>query len=102
MNDSLKTTSMNIVKYLIQDLNKEEKESYKEYINGNEYSTDWMEKALERREVLILKQIKCNKIAGDKICKSDVKIHERGICKCNKGHICNKQVINEINKLTNY
>lgn len=99
MKDTLKTTSMNIVKYLIQDLNKEEKESYKEYINGNKKSTDWMEKSLERREVLILKQIKCNKITGDKICKSDVNINERGICKCNKGHIGNKQVISVINKL---
>ena len=99
MKDTLKTTSMNIVKYLIQDLNKEEKESYKEYINGNENSTDWMEKALDRREVLILKQIKCNRITGDKICKSDVNIHERGICKCNKCHIRNKQVISIINKL---
>lgn len=99
MKDTLKTTSMNIVKYLTQDLDKEEKESYKEYINGNKKSTDWMEKSLERREVLILKQIKCNKITGDKICKSDVNIHERGICKCNKDHICNKQVISVINKL---
>lgn len=99
MKDTLKTTSMNIVKYLIQDLNKEEKKSYKEYINGNEQSTDWMEKALDRREVLILKDIKCNKITGDKICKSYVNIHERGICKCSKGHICNKQVIDVINKL---
>lgn len=95
----MKTTSMNIVKYLTQDLDKKEKESYKEYINGNEQSTDWMEKALDRREVLILKQIKCNRITGDKICNSDVNIHERGICKCNKGHIRNKQVIDVINKL---
>lgn len=99
MKDSLQITSMNIVKYLIQDLNKEEKESYKEYINGNEESTDWIEKSLDRREVLILKQIKCNKLVGDNICKSDVNIHEKGICKCNKGHICNKQVLNKINKL---
>lgn len=99
MSDTLKITSVNIVKYLIQDLNKEEKKSYKEYINGNEQSTDWMDKALDRREVLILKQIKCNNITGDKMCKSYVNIHERGICKCNKGHICNKQVNNAINKL---
>ena len=58
-----------------------------------------MEKSLDKREVLILKQIKCNKLIGDNICKSDVNIHEKGICKCNKGHICNKQVLNEINKL---
>jgi len=99
MSDTLKTTSMNIVKYLIQDLNKEEKKSYKEYINGNEQSTDWIEKALERREVLILKQIKCDKLIGDTLCKSDVNISERGICKCNKGHTCNTQVLNELNKL---
>lgn len=93
MKDDLKKTSMNIVKYLIQDLNKEEKESYKEYINGNEQSTDWMEKSLKRREVLILKQIKC------KLCNSDINISEIGICKCNKGHVCNTQVLNQTNIL---
>ena len=99
MRDTLKTTSMNIVKYLTQDFDKKEKESYKKYINGKEKFNSWMKKSHDRREVLILKRIKCNKLIGDKICKSDVNIHERGICKCNEGHISNKQVISIINKL---
>ena len=99
MKNTLKITSMNIVNYLTQDLDRDEKESYKEYINGNQASTDWIEKSLERREVLILKQIKCSKLLGDNICKLPVNIHEKGICKCINGHICNNQVIDVINKL---
>ena len=100
MKDTLKYTSMNITNYLIQDLDKTEKESYKEYINGNKKSTDWVEKSTERREVLIRKQIRCNKLLSDNICKSWVNINERGICKCNNGHINNKQVIDAMNKLS--
>ena len=99
MKNTLKITSMNIVNYLTQDLDQDEKESYKEYINGNKQSTDWMEKSLERREVLILKQIYCSKLVDDNVCKLPVNIHEKGICKCNKGHICNNKVIDVINKL---
>ena len=99
MEDTLKTTSNNIIKYLTQDLDQNEKQSYNEYIKGNKKSVDWIEKSLQRREVLILKNIQCNKQMKEKICKSWVNIDEEGICKCNEGHINNKQVVNIINKL---
>ena len=82
--------------YLIQDLNKEEKQSYVEYINGNINSTDWIEKTLERREKLLLLDLKCDS------CDSWVSIEETGTCKCSNGHICYNLVINAINNLHHY
>ena len=61
-------TAKIVRQYFTQDLSNEEKKSYLSYINGNESSDCWIEKALLRREPLlvVLENIKCN------ICKEKV------------------------------
>jgi hypothetical protein len=93
--------------YLIQDLDKDEKQSYVEYINGDFKSTKWIEKTSERRDKLLLLDLKCNKYyteggsAPNNIicCNSYVSIEETGICKCSNGHTCYAVVIDAINNL---
>lgn len=86
--------------YLIQDLDKDEKQSYVEYINGNFNSTKWIEKTSERRDKLLLQDLKCNKYYTEGVCcNSYVSIEETGTCKCSNGHTCYSVVINAINNL---
>ena len=88
-------TAKIVRQYLTQDLSTEEKKSYLTYINGDESSDIWIEKALLRREPLIiaLESITCN------ICKEWIGVTETGICKCSKGHECYDVVIQEIQKI---
>jgi hypothetical protein len=82
-----------IRQYITQDLSLEEKKSYLDYINGNEYSIDWIEKGLIRREPLLLLQLTCS------LCSEPVSIRENGSCKCSNGHDCYNVVLPEINKI---
>ena len=88
---------MMIKQYLTQDLSHEDKKSYIAYINGNLSSNDWVEKALLRREHLIvsLENTTCT-ICNDWIC-----VRETGICTCSNGHECYDVVLQEIKKLKN-
>jgi hypothetical protein len=79
--------------YITQDLSLEEKKSYLEYINGNEKSTDWIEKGLIRREPLLLLQLTCSS------CENSVSIRPNGSCKCYEGHECYDIVITAIKKI---
>lgn len=81
--------------YLIQDLNKDEKQSYVKYINGDFNSVKWIEKTSERRDKLL--HLKCNKYYNNIYCNSWVSIEETGTCKCSNGHTCYDTVINAIN-----
>lgn len=83
--------------YLIQDLNEEELESYNEYVAGDETSTAWIEKASERREPLLLFELKCqfeDKETG--LCGNWIGISETGECRCNIGHECYDVVLHSI------
>ena len=82
-------TSKIVRQYLTQDLNQEEKQSYLNYINGNELSTDWIEKASSRREPILLAELQC-------ACGGWVNVSERGVCKCSNGHSCYNLVIQSI------
>lgn len=86
-----------VQKYLIQDLTEDEKKSYYNYINGNEKSTDWMEKALLRREPLLLLKLQCKKNTDKGICNKWINISETGICKCLNGHKCYDVILPIIN-----
>lgn len=77
---------MSIKSYLLQDLNELEKVSYKNYINGKKNDTIWMEKSLNRRESIILKNPECH-------CGSPINIDENGVCKCIKNHNCQKIIL---------
>ena len=82
-------------KYLTQDLNDDEKQSYLDYINGDNQADSWVEKALVRLEPLLLLELQCP------TCNDWVGIRETGVCKCAKGHVCNDLVINSLNSLNN-
>ena len=86
-------------KYFTQDLTDNEKKSYIEYINGNDQSTDWIEKALIRREPLLLMELQCDKQTNHGLCNQYVSIRETGICKCSKGHNCYDMVLTAIYNL---
>lgn len=86
-------------KYFTQDLTYEEKKSYLEYINGNESSNEWIEKASVRREPLLLMELQCIEQYEDSPCGEWVSIRENGICKCSKGHNCYNVVIPAINQI---
>lgn len=88
-----------VQKYLIQDLTDDEKKSYFEYINGNENSTDWIEKALLRREVLLSLELQCKKQIYKGICDDWISIRETGVCTCSNGHTCYDVVLPVINNL---
>jgi hypothetical protein len=83
-------TAALIRKYLTQDMNDDEKHSYIEYCKGDENSTEWMEKALIRREPILLAQLKC------KECSDWIDMKYNGICKCSNGHECYNEVIEVI------
>jgi len=86
-------------KYLTQDLSEEEKKSYIEYVRGNENSTDWIEKALVRREPLLLMELQCQHKENNSICSAWVSIRETGICRCNEGHLCYDQVLEALKNI---
>ena len=88
-----------VQKYLIQDLSENERKSYFEYINGNENSTDWIEKSLVRREPLLLLELQCKKKTYNGICNQWVNIRETGVCSCLNGHNCYDIVLPILNKL---
>jgi hypothetical protein len=81
--------------YFTQDLSSEEKNSYIKYINGDESANIWIEKALLRREPLLiaLENITC------KICNEFIHVRENGLCKCSNGHECYDIVLQEINNI---
>jgi hypothetical protein len=87
-------------KYFTQDLTLNEMKSYTEYVNGNENSTDWIEKALARREPLLLMQLKCEEETIQGICNEYVNIRETGICSCSKGHTCYNTVLRTIKQIS--
>ena len=76
-----------ILRYLLQDLNEEEIFSYKKYIEGDKNSSMWIEKALNRREYLILSQTTCS------ICNNPININERGMCLCINNHTCYNEIL---------
>ena len=87
-------------KYITQDFNDEEIKSYNSYNKGNIQSTLWIEKALLRREPLLLLELQCNSILTDgSICNRWINITETGICKCSFSHDCYDQVINSIQNI---
>lgn len=88
-------TATLIRKYLTQDMNDDEKHSYIEYCRGNENAISWMEKALIRREPILMVGIKC------KECAEWVDMKYNGICKCKNNHICYEEIIKVINNLNN-
>ena len=87
-------------KYLTQDLSEEEKKSYIEYVRGNENSIDWKEKALLRREPLLLMELQCQHKENDSSCSAWVNIRETGVCRCSKGHLCYEQVLEVLKNIT--
>lgn len=87
-------------KYLTQDLSDDEKGSYLEYVRGNEKSTDWIEKALLRRDPLLMLELKCKSKENGKVCDKWVSIRETGVCKCSDGHDCCEQVLEALKNLT--
>ena len=85
--------------YLTLDFTDLEKKSYLEYVSGNENSTDWIEKALEKREKLLLLNLKCKHKTNKGICNEWVSIRETGVCICSNNHTCYDVVLPVINKL---
>lgn len=92
--------SVIVRKYLTQDLSEDEKRSYIEYIRGNENSTDWVEKALVRREGLLLVEPQCQHRENNTFCSAWVNIRETGECRCSRGHLCYDQVLDALETLT--
>lgn len=86
--------------YLTQDLTDDEKRSYLEYVRGNEKSTDWIEKALVRREPLLILELKCKSKENGKFCDKWINIRETGVCKCSEGHECYDQVLDALKNLS--
>ena len=88
--------SLTIVKnYITQDFNREERESYECYINGDENSTLWINKCLKRRDSLLILKLKCD----IPLCNGWVHIRETGNCHCSFFHNCNYKVIQAIKNL---
>ena len=97
-------TTKFVREYFTQDLSIEEKQSYIKYLLGDESENIWMEKALLRREPLLiaLENVKCEKVSSDgrnEVCNDWVDVRENGRCKCLKGHECYDVVIREIKKI---
>ena len=92
-------TAKIVRQYITQDLSQEEKKSYLAYINGDEQSTDWIEKCLFRREPLLVLELKCAATEGDSVCGGWVNIRENGLCQCPNGHECYDVVLPEIEKI---
>ena len=91
-----------VIQYFTQDLSIEEKESYINYIKGYESDDIWMEKALMRREPLLvaLENITCGN-GSDRVCNAWIDVRENGRCRCSKGHACYDVVLREIEKIMN-
>jgi hypothetical protein len=88
--------------YFTQDLSHEEKKSYLKYINGDETSTDWIDKSLVRREPLLCSLVdeKCGISLGNGIlCQGWINAKENGICKCTFGHDCTNLIILAIGRI---
>lgn len=82
-----------IRKYLTQDMNKDEKLSYTNYIKGDENSTEWIEKALVKRDQLLVQQLTCSQ------CNGYIGIWEFGLCKCPNNHLCYDVVLEAIKNM---
>jgi hypothetical protein len=83
--------------YITQDFDEKDKNSYLAYIKGDEKSTRWIQKALLRREPLLLLELKCNiKTPDGSLCNGWIDIKETGICKCSYSHYCYEPVIKAI------
>lgn len=82
-----------IREYFTQDLNIIEHESYINYINGDDSSTKWIEKALIRREPLLNSGLKCV------LCNEYIDIKPNGICRCKNGHRCYNIVFNFLKQI---
>jgi len=85
--------SKTILKYLLQDLTADEHQSYIDYIEGDQHSTDWINKANKRRDSILLLDMRCH-------CSEFISIRETGICKCSNGHDCYDIIIPIINTLS--
>ena len=81
--------------YLTQDLNDSEKQSYVNYINGDQNSTDWIEKTNKRRDKLLVHNLQCSD------CREWIGITETGVCTCLNNHPCHNVVIQQIHDLNN-
>ena len=88
-------------KYLLQDLTLYETRSYLDYINGDMSATEWIEKVSDRRDTLLLLQLKCKKSLEDRECGCYIHINEKGECECSKGHDCYDEILNAITFLEN-
>ena len=92
-------SSTKIRKYMTQDFDVTDKKAYIDYIEGNNQSTSWMEKALLRRDTLIVLQLKCDiQVENGSICNEWINIDEKGICKCSNNHYRSEQVISNLHK----
>lgn len=89
-------TSLDIRKYLTSDFSTEEKQSYINYINGNNRDSLWIEKGLAKREPLLVKQLICKKEEDGIICNKWINIYENGNCLCSGGHDCCSIVLDSI------
>ena len=92
-------TAKIVRQYITQDLSSEEKKSYLDYINGNDQSTDWIEKSLFRREPLLLLELTCHDLLNGTVRGKWVSIRENGLCLCPDGHDCSDLVLTEIEKI---
>lgn len=79
-----------VKQYLLQDLKKDEKTSYINYINGCKTDTDWMGKVIDRREFIIIAQPECG------VCHFPINVNEHGVCMCSQGHDGSHTIINII------
>jgi len=80
-------SSANVRKYLLQDLTNNEYESYLEYVKGNENRDEWIEKASERRELILTSNLICI------FCNEWVDVRINGVCTCKNNHKCYNVVI---------
>lgn len=98
-------TTVIVRKYLTQDFSLEEKKSYLRYIlRKDEKSSDWIEKASNRREPLLLLELKCkheDDNSPDGLCGAWVNVKETGECFCSNNHTCYNTVIDAINRISN-
>lgn len=85
--------------YLTRDLNREEKLSYVNYLRGDENDTLWIEKAMARKDYLLLNyNLVCPESFLGGTCNSSIDIRENGSCVCTRGHNCERTIEHIINQ----
>jgi hypothetical protein len=88
--------------YLTQDLSHEEKKSYLKYISGDKTSCDWIENTIDRRESILIADLKCIQNINGKLCNLPVNMQENGKCNCLNNHACYNVVLPHILPHCNY